>query len=210
MQEINKILENNKRWVQSRIEQDPSYFKNMADQQNPAYFWIGCADSRAPESHLVNLGPGNIFVHRNVANLAQHTDMNLLTALQYGIHALKIKHIIICGHYGCGGVMAAYQKKSHGFADHWLRPIKDTAQNNHQLLQGISCEHERLNKLIELNVVQQVQNVSQSSIVQQAWANNQELHIHGLVYDLKTGLLKNLDCTLSEKESVPELYQLEF
>jgi carbonic anhydrase len=192
MDRINRMLLENKAWAQSKVEIDPEYFTKMAKDQTPEFLWIGCADSRVPPSEITNTDPGEMFVHRNIANLVVHTDTNMLSVLQYAVEALKVPHIIVCGHYNCGGVKAALMQQSLGLIDNWVRNIKDVYFSHKFEVESISSEKDRVNKLVELNVINQVKNLSHSAIVQKAWKERQYPYIHGWVYDLNTGMLKKL------------------
>jgi carbonic anhydrase len=174
----------------------PNFFADLAEQQNPEYVWIGCSDSRVSASNIVGLMPGEIFVHRNIANLVVHSDMNCLSVLQFAVEVLQVKHIIVCGHYGCGGVKAALENKRHGLIDNWLRHIQDTANLYEQVLADIEDDEEKLDKLCELNVVEQVLNVGETTIVQDAWERGQNVRVHGWIYDLKDGIISDLDVHL--------------
>jgi carbonic anhydrase len=192
MKNIKKLLLENQAWAKSKTILDKDYFKSMAKDQSPEYLWIGCSDSRVPESEITNSDPGEMFVHRNIANLVVHTDLNLLSVLQYAVEALKVKHIIVCGHYNCGGVKAAISQKDLGLLNNWIRNIKDIYALNTETFSKIDNEYERVNKLVELNVEEQVKNLMHTSIIQRAWKDFQAPTLHGWVYDLKTGLLKDL------------------
>jgi carbonic anhydrase len=209
MQDIKKLLLENKAWAQSKAEINEHYFSNMALEQNPKYLWIGCADSRVPESEITSSSPGEIFVHRNIANLVVHTDLNFLSVLSYAVNALKVPHIIVCGHYNCGGVKAALSHQNFGLVNNWVRNIKDTYFQNKLEIETLGTEKEQVNKLVELNVVAQVRNLAHTSIVQEAWANNQPLHIHGWVYDINTGKL-NEHVTLHDGSGIDSAYKYEF
>lgn len=200
MSRIGELLENNRRWSASVTEQDPRFFSDLAEQQSPKYLWIGCSDSRVAANTIVGLMPGEIFVHRNVANLVNHTDMNCLSVLQFAVEVLQVEHIIVCGHYGCGGVMAALEDKRHGLIDNWLRDIQDTAHLYSSVLDAISDDGERVDKLCELNVAEQVLNVGETTIVQDAWARGQQLEVHGWLYGLKDGIIRNLEITIDGVE----------
>lgn len=173
---------------------DPDFFTRLAGQQSPTFFWIGCSDSRVPANQIVDLQPGEIFVHRNVANLVQHSDMNCLSVLQFAVDVLKVNHIVVCGHYGCGGVRAAMTNERHGLVDNWLRPIQHICDDHAPMLEKLES-NERMDRLCELNVIQQVENLRRTTIVQDAWARGQELFINGWIYSVRDGLLKNLDIT---------------
>jgi len=208
MSNLDNLLDNNAQWAARVQEQRPGFFENLARQQTPEYLWIGCSDSRVPANQIVGLDPGDIFVHRNVANLVVHTDFNCLSVLQYAVEVLKVKHIIICGHYGCGGVAAALQNMEHGLIDNWLRNIKDLYEQHEMLFRDIKSDEERVNALCRLNVIGQVSNVSHTTIVQNAWKRGQDLSVHGWIYSIKDGLIKDLDSTLTGSEQVPAIYRL--
>ena len=208
MSNLDNLLDNNAQWAARVQEQRPGFFENLAHQQTPEYLWIGCSDSRVPANQIVGLDPGDIFVHRNVANLVVHTDFNCLSVLQYAVEVLKVKHIIICGHYGCGGVAAALQNMEHGLIDNWLRNIKDLYEQHEMLFRDIKSDEERVNALCTLNVIGQVSNVSHTTIVQNAWNRGQDLSVHGWIYSIKDGLIKDLDSTLTGSEQVPAIYRL--
>jgi carbonic anhydrase len=205
-----KILENNKLWVEQKLAIDPNYFKDLAEGQHPPLFWIGCSDSRVPANEIIGAKPGEVFVHRNIANLVVHSDMNLLSVLDYAVNALKIKHIIVCGHYGCGGVKAAMGKSSIGIIDNWIRHIKDVYRFHHKELNAIKDETERFNRYVELNVKEQVNDLAKTSIVQAAWLKGQELIVHGWVYDLNSGYVTDLKVSLTSNDDLDDVYQLEF
>ena len=191
MQSYTKLLLENKAWAAEKVEDDPNFFKNLADVQNPEFLWIGCSDSRVPANEITGTQPGEIFVHRNIANLVIHTDVNLLSVLEYAVVHLKVKHIIICGHYGCGGVKAAMG--NHDFnqvLNMWLRNIKDVYRHSREELDNIADEDKRADRLVELNVIEQVQRLAKTSIIQKAWKHNQRPDIHGWVYGLKDGIIK--------------------
>src|SRR5690606_2215221 len=178
------LIENNKNWVQGKLNIDAEYFKKLAEGQTPPLLWIGCADSRVPANQIIGAQPGEVFVQRNIANMVVHTDMNMLSVLDYAVNVLKVKHVIVCGHYGCGGVKAAMQNKSIGLIDNWLRHIKDVYRLHKEELDAIENESERVNRFVELNVVEQVFDLAKTSIVQNAWKNKQSLQLHGWVYGL--------------------------
>lgn len=203
-----KLLKGNKEWVQEKLDVDATYFENLAKGQSPDYLWIGCADSRVPDNEITKSNPGDIFVHRNIANLVVHTDTNMLSVLQYAVEALHVKHIIVCGHYGCGGVLAALDRSDKGLVNHWLTNIKEVVYKHKEELQAIPDEHERGKRLVELNVIQQVQNLAKTSLVQKAW-RNRELEIHGWVFDLHTGQIKDLDAKYDELEDLDEIFKFE-
>ncbi len=188
----------NRAWAARKTAADPSFFKRLMGQQAPQYFWIGCSDSRVPANEIVDLDPGEMFVHRNVANLAPPQDANYLSVLQFAVDVLKVKHVMVVGHYGCGGIRAAVDGQRRGLVDHWLHPIREVATTHRAELQAIGDETARLNRLCELNVIRQVENVAADVFVQDAWARGQDLSIHGWVYSLATGIVTDLDVTVSE------------
>lgn len=192
MRVLRTLFENNRRWSEQRKKSDPDFFDRMTAQQRPAYLWIGCSDSRVPANEIIGLEPGELFVHRNVANLVLNSDLNCLSVIQYAVDVLQVRHVIVCGHYGCGGVEAAMQNQKFGLIDNWLRNIKEIYQHHEEELRGISTLQERLNRLCELNVGQQVANLCHTSIVQKAWGRGQPLSVHGWIYGLHDGLLKDL------------------
>lgn len=198
MNNLESLFQNNREWATSIREQDPSFFSKLAQQQTPEFLWIGCSDSRVPANQIVGLLPGSLFVHRNVANLVVHTDLNCLSVTQFAVDALKVRHVIVCGHYGCGGVWAALNKTRVGLIDNWLRHIQDVASQHGDLLNGLATETEKHNRLCELNVIEQVVNVCQTTIVQDAWMRGQELAVHGWIYAIENGLLKDLRITVTE------------
>ncbi len=202
MKDISRLLENNRAWAADIKTHHPEFFQTSSEQQSPQYLWIGCADSRVPAEQLAGLGAGELFVHRNVANLVVHTDFNCLSVLQYAVEVLKVEHIIVCGHYGCGGVRAALQNLQLGLIDNWLRHVQDVMQKHEATLSAIGDEAERLNKLCELNVVEQVLNVSRTTIVQSAWQRGQELAVHGWVYGLHDGLLRDMEMRVAGQEEL--------
>lgn len=205
-----KLIDNNREWVEKRLTQDPDYFTNLAKGQQPPVLWIGCADSRVPANELIGAQPGEVFVHRNIANMVIHTDMNMLSVLDYAVNALKVKHVIVCGHYGCGGIKAAMGNQHIGVIDNWIRHIKDVYRFHHQELDSINNDQERFDRFVELNVKEQVYDLAKTSIVQKAWENDQELHIHGWVYDLNTGLVKDLGYNFQQNDELELVYQLKF
>lgn len=208
MKKLKVLFQNNQEWVQKKIQKDPNYFLHMAKAQDPKYLWIGCADSRVPANEIVGLEPGELFVHRNVANLFPHTDFNCLSVLEYAVDLLKIQHVIVCGHYGCGGVKAAMENNQLGLVDNWLRNIRDVHARFKGPLDKANTPEERFDRLVEYNVMQQVRNVCHTTIVQGAWSRGQPLWIHGWVYDLQTGTLKDLDCCISSIDQIEEIYRV--
>jgi len=206
MADISDLLDKNKQWAADIEKNDPNFFAQLSSQQSPDYLWIGCSDSRVPANEIVGLLPGELFVHRNVANVVVHTDMNCLSVIEYAVEVLKVKHIIVCGHYGCGGVKASMEHSEHGLIDCWLRNIKDIYSRNSKEIDALATEEERVNLLCELNVSRQVKNVSYTTCVQKAWSNGQLLSIHGWVYGLKDGLLKDLGLSRSRLQDLDDEY----
>jgi carbonic anhydrase len=204
-----KLIENNKKWVKEQTDKDPKFFTDLANGQTPEYLWIGCSDSRVPANEITGTKPGEVFVHRNIANMVVHSDMNLLSVLSYAVEVLKVKHIIVCGHYGCGGVIAAMGNKQYGLIDNWLRHIKDVYRFNALELDAIQDETERARRFVEVNVMEQVRDLSKTSIVQNAWNNDQPLHVHGWVYDLNDGLIKDLGVTFTCTKDLHAVYHLD-
>jgi len=188
---LKEMFERNRAWANAISEKDPAFFPSLAAQQNPEYLWIGCSDSRVPANQIIDLPPGEVFVHRNIANVVVHTDLNCLSVIHYAVEILRVKHIIVCGHYGCGGVRAAMEDRDHGLIDNWLRHIRDVDRFNAHRLEGLDAA-ERLDRLCELNVREQVSNVCNAPVVQKAWKDGQDLSIHGWIYDINNGLLKDL------------------
>ncbi|GAA3718164.1 carbonate dehydratase [Oceanisphaera sediminis] len=208
MKILKQLFNNNQEWSERIKAEDPTFFEKLALQQAPEYLWIGCSDSRVPANQLTGLLPGDVFVHRNVANLVMHTDFNCLSVVQYAVEVLKVKHIIICGHYGCGGVKAAMGDAELGLIDNWLCSLKDLYHRYRKDLLGIEPEQAREDALCELNVVEQVANLCRTTIVQHAWQRGQELSIHGWVYGIKDGKLHDLDVCVSEKAETPDVYRI--
>lgn len=208
MKKLNHLLENNKKWAKKMTEEDPDFFSRLSEQQNPEYLWIGCSDSRVPANKIVKTPPGSIFVHRNIANTIVHTDLNSLSVIQYAIEVLNIKHIIVCGHYGCGGVKAAMDGKEHGLIDNWLRHIKDVYRFHHEIIDNLPTEQEKFDLLCELNVIEQIGNVCHTTMVQNAWKSGKELSVHGWMYKLKDGLLKDLDVSVSSLDEISSIHRL--
>ncbi len=189
--DIKNIFKNNKKWAKEQLDADPNFFNSLSKQQHPNYLWIGCSDSRVPTNQIMNLPAGDVFVHRNIANIVAHTDFNCLSAIEYAVEVLKVEHIIVCGHYGCGGVKAAMDGNSHGLVGHWLSNIKNIIKLNEEQLKDLH-EQERWDKVCELNVLEQVKSVSDTTIVQNAWKNNANLTIHGWIYCIGDGILHDL------------------
>ncbi len=197
MTTIQDLLQHNREWARSRLAEDKDYFKRLSGLQAPDYLWIGCSDSRVPANVITGLQPGEVFVHRNVANLVHRADLNLLSVLEFAVEALGVEHIIVCGHYGCGGIRAAMDGTRHGVIDHWLQPIRDVAEMHHEELKRIENGALRQERLCELSVVAQIQSLARTPIIQSAWARDIRLSIHGWVYGLNDGLLRDLGCGLS-------------
>lgn len=208
MSSLESLFENNRQWAESIHTSDPGFFEKLAAQQSPEYLWIGCSDSRVPANQIVGLLPGEVFVHRNVANMVVHTDFNCLTVLQYAIEMLDVKHVIVVGHYNCGGVRAAYENTDNGMIDNWLRNIKDVQHVHRKRINAIEDEEARVDLLCELNVMTQVANVCHTSIAQNAWARGQQVDVHGWIYSLKDGLLKDLECSVNGPDQIPEIYRI--
>ena len=205
---LNNLLENNFSWAENVTKNDPDYFKRLASQQSPDYLWIGCSDSRVPANQIIGLAPGEIFVHRNIANVVVHTDLNALSVIQFAVDQLHVKHIIVVGHYGCSGVRAALDNIRVGLADNWIRHIKDV-DDKHGVYLGKVLEHqERFNHLCELNVIEQVVNVCETTIVQDAWLRNQELTVHGWIYGLKDGLARDLGMSIQNLDELKDRYSI--
>ena len=199
MNSLDYLFQNNREWA-ARIEaEDPGFFDRLSQQQAPEYLWIGCSDSRVPANEIINLPPGEVFVHRNIANVVVHTDLNCLSVIQFAVDVLKVKHIIVTGHYGCGGVKAALEDAEHGLIDNWLRHIKDVGRFHKDELKQLS-HAEKLDRLCELNVMEQVKNVCHTTIVKEAWRRGSDLSVHGWIYDIKNGILKDLDTRVDSNE----------
>jgi carbonic anhydrase len=202
----NELLKGNQQWIQETNANDPAFFQRIAAGQSPRFLWIGCADSRAPESLITNTVPGDIFVHRNIANLVVHTDINMLSVLQYAVEVLKVEHVIVCGHYGCGGVATACSHKSYGLIDNWLRNIKDVYRLHHAELANLKPA-ELVDRMVELNVVEQVFNLCKTTIIQEAWERGDGPHVHGWVYSLEDGSIRDLNVTVRDKGELPKIYE---
>ena len=196
MTAINALMQNNRKWAAERVERDPTFFTRLEKQQAPGFLWIGCSDSRVPANEIVGLDPGELFVHRNVANVVVHTDLNCLSVLQFAVDVLKVNHVIVCGHYGCGGVRAAMGRESHGLIDNWLRHVQDVQRDHQRELRTFVTDKARLDRLCELNVVEQVRNIARTTIVQDAWRRGHELQLHGWIYGLGDGLITDLGVTV--------------
>lgn len=205
---VANLLENNQQWVAEKLQLDPEFFMKGAQGQHPKYLWIGCSDSRVPPDEITKTSPGEIFVHRNIANLVVQTDMNLLSVLQYAVEVLKVEHVIVCGHYGCGGVNAAMGTHQYGLIDNWIRQIKDTQNYYWQQLNELE-ETARFDRLVELNVIEQVYNLGKTNIVQNAWQEGKRPSLHGWVYDLKTGYIKQQTSNINDEETLKEVCKFE-
>lgn len=201
------LLEGNKKFIDNALAEDPEYFEKLANGQKPPILWIGCADSRVPANQITNTAPGEIFVHRNIANMVIHSDMNMLSVLDYAVNVLKVKHVIVTGHYGCGGVNAAMGNNQFGLIDNWLRHIKDVYRLHAEELDAIENETERSNRLVELNVIENVNNLCKTSIVQNAWTNGQPLAVHGWVYSLSTGVINDMKVSTSSNENMDAVFK---
>jgi carbonic anhydrase len=208
MKILKNLFEKNKKWASKITEADPDFFARLSKQQNPEYLWIGCSDSRVPANEIVDILPGEMFVHRNIANLVIHTDINCLSVIQYAVDVLKVKHIIICGHYGCGGIKAAMDNCEHGLIDNWLRNIKDVYRYHQDQIDLLESEKEKYDLLCELNVVEQVSNICHTTIVQNAWKSGRELAIHGWIYRIQDGILKDLDVCTTSPEAISETHRM--
>jgi len=208
MRLLKHLLTSNQTWAAEIKERDPDFFRKLSRQQSPEYLWIGCSDSRVPANEIVNLMPGEIFVHRNIANVVVHTDLNCLSVIQYAVDVLKVKHIIVCGHYGCGGISAALEGEAHGLIDNWLGHIKDVYRYHQAMIDAIADEEGRLNLLCELNVIEQVVNVAQTTVAQNAWRGGQELSVHGWIYSIEDGILKDLDICIGGIDQIPPSCQI--
>lgn len=209
MSDLQGILNYNRKWAKDKLSQNPNFFANLAKGQTPKYLWIGCSDSRVSPTLITGLNLGDIFVHQNVANLVIHTDLNLLSVLQYAVEVLEVQDIIVCGHYGCGGVRASMGIKPHGLADNWIRNIRDVFIKNKNELRALHDLDQRANRLVELNVNSQVLHICYTNIIQNAWLKHKKLTIHGWVFDLKSGYIKNLNCSISGPKDIDEVYHLD-
>ncbi|MBD3639778.1 MAG: carbonate dehydratase [Marinobacter sp.] len=207
MGQLDHLLDKNRAWANGIKSVDPKFFDRLSNQQAPEYLWIGCADSRVPANQIVDLLPGELFVHRNVANVVVHTDFNCLSVLQFAIEVLKVKHILVVGHYGCGGVRAALRNEGFGLISHWLRHVQDVRDRHQATLDAIPSEQDRVDRLCELNVVEQVGHVCQNNIVQEAWRRGQPLNVHGFVYDVADGLLRDMGLSISNEEERDQIRQ---
>lgn len=205
MSNLSDVFENNQQWADNIKQQQPDFFKESAKGQSPDILWIGCSDSRVPPAQLTQLGPGDLFVHRNIANVIPHSDINSQSVIQYAVSVLKVKHVVICGHYGCGGVTAAYEDQNLGLIDNWLSNIEDVYRTHKDEIEAQSSEEEKLSRFCELNVREQVKNMCHSPFVKKAWKEGQDLTVHGLIYDLKSGLLNDLDIEINSVDEASNL-----
>ncbi len=208
MRTLKNLFEKNKEWAKRVKKSDPDFFAKLSKGQNPEYLWIGCSDSRVPANEIVDLMPDKLFVHRNIANIVVHTDLNCLSVIQYAVEVLKIKHIIVCGHYGCGGIQAAMDNKEHGLIDNWLRHIKDVYRYHQTKLDAIKDKKEKMDLLCELNVIEQVSNICHTTIVQNAWKSGQDLAVHGWIYRIEDGILKNLNVCITNKDEISQTHRM--
>jgi carbonic anhydrase len=204
MRVLKNLFEKNRRWAENVKKSDPDFFLNLSKQQNPEYLWIGCSDSRVPANEIIDVLPGELFVHRNIANLVIHTDMNCLSVIQYAVEVLKVKHIIVCGHYGCGGIQSAFDNKEYGLIDNWLRNIKDLYRYHQTKIDALQSEKEKLDFLCELNVIEQVANVCHTTIVQGAWKSGQKLAVHGWIYSIEDGRLNDLNVCITNLDEISQ------
>ena len=207
MNEIEQLIENNKAWSGRTKSREAGFFEKLAAQQSPRYLRIGCSDSRVPANEIIGLLPGELFVHRNVANIVYPADLNCLSVLEYAVHMLHVRHVIVCGHYGCSGVIAAMQRTSHGFADNWLNDIRDTYSHRWEEIRNLPTDEERVDRLCELNVIKQVKSVTHTNVVQNAWARGQNLTVHGWIYGLKDGLIKDLGVKVDALDQVAAAFR---
>lgn len=207
MPTIKHLIDNNREWARQQVERDPEFFQRLVGQQSPEYLWIGCSDSRVPANQIVGMDPGELFVHRNVANQVIQTDFNCLSVIQFAIEALKVRHVLVVGHYGCGGVKAAIESKPHGLVDHWLYPIRDIYREHAVELEALD-EQAQIDRLCELNVIEQVKNLAKTNMVQEAWDRGQELNIHGWVYRLDNGLVNDMNVSVASREGLEQVYHV--
>lgn len=205
-----QLIENNRAWVKKKLGEDPEFFKKLAEGQQPPVLWIGCADSRVPANEIIGAQAGEVFVHRNIANMVVPTDLNMLSVLDYAVNVLKVSHVIVCGHYGCGGVKAAMTNSSFGVIDNWIRHIKDVYRFHQDELELLEDEEERFNRFVELNVREQVHDLAKTSIVQNAWNRGQTLHLHGWVYGVGSGVIKDLEVDFEDNQQLDSVYKLKF
>jgi len=203
------LFTNNRKWVEQKLAEDPAFFDKLSKGQKPPFLWIGCSDSRVPANEITGTNPGEVFVHRNIANMVIHTDMSMLSVLDYAVNVLEVRHVIVCGHYGCGGVIAAMGQKQFGLIDNWLRHIKDVYRLHYEELDAIPDEKLRADRFVELNVQEQVFDLTKTSIIQNAWAQGKFLQVHGLVYDIANGILKDLNVTVGDNSEIEGVYKLQ-
>ena len=208
MRVLRELFDRNKIWAAKVTEANPDFFQDLAQEQKPQYLWIGCSDSRVPANEIVNLPPGRIFVHRNIANVVVHTDLNCLSVIQYAVEILQIKHIIVCGHYGCGGIQAAFDQKAHGLIDNWLRHIKDVYRYHQQKVDALPTMKEKVDLLCELNVMEQVSNICHTTIIQKAWQAGQELAVHGWIYNIEDGILRDLNVCMTNHDDIAKCHRM--
>lgn len=208
MTDLDNLFKNNTQWAERIKAEDPDFFSKLSKQQSPEYLWIGCADSRVPANEIVDLMPGELFVHRNVANVVLHTDLNCLSVMQYAVDVLKVKHVMVVGHYGCGGVAAALQNQQLGVIDLWIRNIRDIYYANREQIDALASQQQKVDRLCELNVMQQVQQVARTNVIQNAWSRGQELSVHGWIYGVSDGLLKQLVSPITSENQIPEQYRV--
>src|SRR6185369_16675132 len=209
LESYEKLLLQNKAWVEQRNNEDKDFFKRLSSQQTPDFLWIGCSDSRVPANQITGTDPGEVFVHRNIANMVNHTDMSMLSVLDYAVNVLEVKHVVVCGHYGCGGVLAAMSNTQLGLIDNWIRHIKDVYRMHQDELEAIGDIKERADRFIELNVIEQVYDLGKTSIIQNAWQKRGAPAVHGWVYDIRNGLIKDLKVSMSSDEEMPDVYKFE-
>jgi carbonic anhydrase len=208
MESLDQLLANNQSWAAQRLRDDPQFFNRLCSQQAPKYLWIGCSDSRVPANQITGLAPGEVFVHRNVANLVVHTDFNCLSVIQFAVEVLKVEHVIVCGHYGCGGVAAALDNRQHGLIDNWLRNIKDLYDRHEGEFKNLATDQQRMDKLCELNVERQVVNVCHSTIIQNAWMQGQTIGVHGWIYRLNNGIITNLNVSIDGPDKIKDIFKM--
>ncbi len=209
MKKYEQLLLQNRAWVEQKLQEDKDFFNRLANVQKPEFLWIGCADSRVPANEITGTNPGEVFVHRNIANMVVHTDMNMLSVLDYAVNVLEVNHVIVCGHYGCGGVKAAMMNKQVGLIDNWIRHIKDVYRMHQDELEAITDMKEREDRFIELNVIEQVYDLGKTSIIQNSWQKRGGPYVHGWVYDVRNGLIKDLKVSMHDDSEMPDVYRFE-
>lgn len=209
LKDYNQLLLQNKAWVEQVTQEDPDFFTRLSQTQTPKFLWIGCSDSRVPANEITGTQPGEIFVHRNIANMVVHTDMNMLSVLDYAVTVLEVEHVIVCGHYGCGGIRAAMGKKQYGVIDNWIRHIKDAYRMNEEELEAIKDPVARENRFTEINVIEQVYDLCKTSIIQNSWVKRQKPYVHGWIYDIHDGLINDLHVTFHDNSELPDVYRFE-